>query len=148
MPWDMDDYPNSLNNLNQVVRKKAIDIANAMVDEGHNESRAIPIATQQAKAWYGNANQQEIREFKDQADPTKRGNNDDRYVSRPEMLDKDELIVPHDNGWAVQANGAKQPSDVSQTKAEAIDRGKEIAKKKGTGVTIHRENGTIEEHIS
>lgn len=54
MPWNMKDYPSSLKNLNEDVRKKAIDIANAMVDEGYNESRAIPIATQQAKSWYEN----------------------------------------------------------------------------------------------
>ncbi len=31
--------------------EKAIEIANAMVDEGYEEGRAIPIATSQAKEW-------------------------------------------------------------------------------------------------
>lgn len=51
MPWSMKDYPQSLKNLEEPVRKKAIEIANAMVDEGYEEGRAIPIATSQAKEW-------------------------------------------------------------------------------------------------
>lgn len=49
MPWSMEDYPASLKHLDKPVKKKAIEIANAMVDEGYDESRAIPIATSQAK---------------------------------------------------------------------------------------------------
>lgn len=51
MPWSMKDYPQSLKNLEKPVRKKAIEIANAMLDEGYEEGRAIPIATSQAKEW-------------------------------------------------------------------------------------------------
>ncbi len=51
MPWSMKDYPQSLKNLEEPVKKKAIEIANAMVDEGYEEGRAIPIATSQAKEW-------------------------------------------------------------------------------------------------
>ncbi len=49
MPWNMNDYPSSLKNLDKPVRKKAIDIANAMLDEGYDEGKAIPIATKQAE---------------------------------------------------------------------------------------------------
>lgn len=51
MPWSMKDYPQSLKNLEEPVKKKAIEIANAMVDEGYEEGRAIPIETSQAKEW-------------------------------------------------------------------------------------------------
>lgn len=51
MPWSMKDYPQSLKNLEEPVKKKAIEIANAMIDEGYEEGRAIPIATSQAKEW-------------------------------------------------------------------------------------------------
>lgn len=148
MPWDMNDYPSSLKNLTDVVRKKAIDIANAMVDEGYDETRAIPIATQQAKEWFENADQDEIQAFKEQTDPTERDNDSDRYESRPEMLDKGEHVVPHKDGWAVQSKDAKQPSDVFDTKSDAVERGKEIAKNKGSSLTIHRKDGTIEDRIS
>lgn len=51
MPWDTSDYPPSMKNLDTIVRRKAIDIANAMVKEGYEEDRAIPIAISQAKEW-------------------------------------------------------------------------------------------------
>jgi uncharacterized protein YdaT len=51
MIWTLQDYPSSMKNLNEETRKKAIDIANSMVDEGYAESRAIPIAIEQAKEW-------------------------------------------------------------------------------------------------
>lgn len=49
MPWNMKDYPASMKNLDPLVRKKAIDIANALLDDGYPDDRAIPIATSQAE---------------------------------------------------------------------------------------------------
>lgn len=70
MPWSMKDYPQSLKNLEEPVRKKAIEIANAMVDEGYEEGRAIPIATSQAKEWKKTL----LRKLMKHDDETKRGN--------------------------------------------------------------------------
>lgn len=55
MPWNMKDYPQSMKNLEHTVRKKAIDIANALDADGYLEDRSIPIAISQAKEWYDNA---------------------------------------------------------------------------------------------
>lgn len=44
MPWNMNDYPASMKNLDPLIRKKAIDIANALLDDGYPDDRAIPIA--------------------------------------------------------------------------------------------------------
>lgn len=49
MPWSEHDYPDSLKNLDPIARRKAIDIANAMLAEGYEDDAAIPIATAQAK---------------------------------------------------------------------------------------------------
>lgn len=49
MPWNMKDFPASMKNLDKLTRKKAIDIANALLDEGYPDNRAIPIAIDQAK---------------------------------------------------------------------------------------------------
>ena len=54
--------------------EKAIEIANAMVDEGYEEGRAIPIATSQAKEWKENASKEEIDQLMKHDDETKRGN--------------------------------------------------------------------------
>lgn len=48
---------------------------------------------------------------------------------------------------AVQSEGADRPSDVMDTKAEAVKRGKEIAKNKGTQLIIHKQDGSLDEKI-
>lgn len=148
MPWDKQDYPSSLKNLETPIRNKAIEIANAMVDEGYDEGRAIPIATEQAKEWFENASKAEISEMKQISDKDLRTRDEDKQDSRPELLDKGEHVVPHDDGWAVQAQDAKQPSNVYKNKQDAINRAKEIADNKGTSVTIHKKDGTVEDKVS
>lgn len=49
MPWTMQDYPQSWKNFEELERKKAIDIGNAMLKDGYKESDVIPIATNQAE---------------------------------------------------------------------------------------------------
>ncbi len=51
MPWSNQDYPQSLKNFTPEVRHKAIEIANALLEEGYEEGRAIAIATSQAEKW-------------------------------------------------------------------------------------------------
>lgn len=51
MPWNKKDYPDSMKNLTKPVKEKAIEIANALVDEDYEEGRAISIAIAQAKKW-------------------------------------------------------------------------------------------------
>ncbi len=51
MPWNMKDYPPAMKNLEELTRKKAIDIGNALLAEGYPDDRAIPIAIKQAKEW-------------------------------------------------------------------------------------------------
>ncbi|MET3321415.1 UNVERIFIED_ORG: uncharacterized protein YdaT [Peribacillus simplex] len=34
MPWNKNDYPDSMKNLDKDVREKATEIANALLDEG------------------------------------------------------------------------------------------------------------------
>jgi uncharacterized protein YdaT len=51
MPWSDDNYPISMKNLTADVRRKAIEIANALLEEGNDEGRAIAIATAKAEEW-------------------------------------------------------------------------------------------------
>jgi hypothetical protein len=53
MPWNTAYFPASMKNLPPEVRAKAIDIANALLDEGHPEGQAIRIAIARAKQWAG-----------------------------------------------------------------------------------------------
>ncbi|WP_213421132.1 DUF2188 domain-containing protein [Bhargavaea massiliensis] len=51
MPWNGQDYPDSFKNLDGPVREKAIEIANALVRDGYEDSRAIPIALERAREY-------------------------------------------------------------------------------------------------
>ncbi|REJ08123.1 DUF2188 domain-containing protein [Halobacillus trueperi] len=149
MPWDTDDYPSSFKNLETSIRKKAIDIANAMIDEGYKEGQAIPIATEQAKEWYENADEKEINRVKQMSDKNLKTRDEEgrQGESRPELLEKGQHVVAHEEGWAVKTEDAKQPSDVFDKKQDAIDRAKEIAENKGTQVVIHKKDGNIQEKM-
>lgn len=148
MPWTLNDYPPSMKNMEHTTKKKAIDIANSMIDDGYDENRAIPIAIEQAKKWHENASQSEIEKYKQSGKPTSRSKEGKKYPSHPERLDEGEEVVAHDDGWAVKSSGAKRVNEVFSTKEKAIERGKEIAKNKGTSLTIYKLDGNIQEKYS
>ena len=51
MPWTPERFPVSMKHLPPLVREKAIEIANALLDEGMEEGKAIRIAIAKAKEW-------------------------------------------------------------------------------------------------
>jgi len=51
MPWTTERYPVSMRHLPDAVRSKAIEIANALLDEGVDEGKAIRIAIAKARQW-------------------------------------------------------------------------------------------------
>jgi uncharacterized protein YdaT len=51
MPWNAARYPKSMQHLPDAVRDKAIEIANALLEEGMDEGKAIRIAIAKAKEW-------------------------------------------------------------------------------------------------
>ncbi|HUL63505.1 MAG TPA: hypothetical protein VLW55_02710 [Burkholderiaceae bacterium] len=51
MPWSSGYFPASMRHLEPVVREKAIEIANALLEEGMEEGMAIRIAIAKAKEW-------------------------------------------------------------------------------------------------
>ena len=53
MPWNADYFPTSMKHLPPVVREKAIEIANALLEEGMEEGKAIRIGIAKAKKWAG-----------------------------------------------------------------------------------------------
>jgi len=148
MPWTLNDYPSSLKNLDDITKKKAIDIANAMVDEGYPEDRAIPIATSQAKEWRENASQDEVHNYKKQGNPAERDKDRDNDENNPERLEEGEQVVAHEDGWAVQSSGAQKPSNIYDNKNDAISRAREIAKNKGTGLILFNQDGSVQDKFS
>jgi len=55
MPWTVDRYPAPMKHLPPVVRWKATEIANALLEEGHEEGQAIRIGIARARQWAARA---------------------------------------------------------------------------------------------
>lgn len=135
----MRDYPTSLKNFDPLIRKKIIDIANALVQNGYEEDRAIPIATSQGKEWYENASQEELDQFKEEPNPSM--NDDHELTSNPDLLDEDVEVFYEDEQWKVKTQKAQRASDTFDRKEEALDRAKEIADNRGTQVISYTKDG-------
>lgn len=142
MTWTEKDYPNSMKNLNPVVRKKAIDILNAMIEEGYKEDNAIPISISQAKKWAEDATMEDKKTLK-KKDVTKHKDNPENTSSR--LQDRD-VLVKYDHEslkWIVITDGAKRADSRHETKKEAIKRAKEIANNKDVKVKSYTKKGSM-----
>ena len=64
------------------------------------------------------------------------------------MSKKDQHIVPHNKGWAVKGAGNERATSVHKTQADAIDKGREIARNNQSEILIHGRNGQIRERDS
>ncbi|UUX34696.1 DUF2188 domain-containing protein [Fundicoccus culcitae] len=139
MPWNISDYPASMKNFEPLLRKKMIDMANAMVANGYEEDQAIPIAISQAKEWFENADAEEKRALEKEANPQK---DDTHEISgNPDLLDEDVEVFFNDEKWAVKTVKAERADQLFDTKAEAVKRAKEIAANKGTQVVQYTKDG-------
>lgn len=133
MPFDRRDYPSSMKNLDKPIRDKAIDIINAMLEDGYEEDDAIPIAIAQAKKWAADASNAELDEIrkKDLKDHEKT-----EGKSGAKLADSDvEVSYNYDEEkWQVKSKGASQVEGYYDTKAEAKDRANEIAENRESKV--------------
>lgn len=59
------------------------------------------------------------------------------------MASRNQHVVPHAEGWAIQSEGSKRVTSVFSTKREAIDRAEEIADRSGVELLIHGRHGQI-----
>src|SRR5690625_1310061 len=143
MPWDMNDYPASMKNMEPLVRKKAIDIANALEEEGYDEDRLIPIAQSQAGDWYDNASEEEKKEFEDAPDPSKKDEHD--ASGNPDLIDNDVEVVHEDDRWKVQTVGAERPDKTFEYKEDAVARAEDVARNKESSVHIYKQDGSLQE---
>ncbi|MFC0393717.1 DUF2188 domain-containing protein [Paenibacillus mendelii] len=110
MPWTKSDYPDSLKNFEPRVRNKAVEIANALLDDGYEEGRAIAIATAQAKEW-------------DENHPDHRHNHGKKVPGADRHLH----VVPHDGQWAIKREGIDEPKELFATKADAVEKAQQLA---------------------
>ncbi|MGO3018345.1 MAG: DUF2188 domain-containing protein [Anaerococcus sp.] len=138
MPWTKKDFPNSLKNLEEEVRLKAIDIGNAMMKDGYDEQRVIPIAISKAKDWYKEASPKEKKDLK-KKDITKHKKTSSNSA---EFQDSD-IIVKYrdqDKKWEVKSKGAEKPDSLHDKKVDAEKRAREISKYRDGKVISYKKN--------
>lgn len=63
-------------------------------------------------------------------------------------MSKNIRVVPKGNSWAVQRDGGSRAISNHRTQGTAIDRGREVAKREGGELFIHRPNGQIRDRDS
>lgn len=140
MPWNMQDYPDSLKNFEPLLRNKIIDIANALEESGYEDDRAIPIAINEGKDWYNNASQSERDAFEKEANPQK-DDDHDTSSANPDLLDNDVEVFYEDEQWKVKTVDAERASDTFDKKSDAIERAKEIAENRDANVISYTKDG-------
>nr|WP_300003895.1 DUF2188 domain-containing protein [Tissierella sp.] len=122
MPWTEDDYPAAFKNLEESTRNKAIEIAKSLLDDDFDHPRSIAIAISQAKEW----------------------------ASKRDILKSDgdnQHVVPHKGQWAILREGKERVSHVYETKAEALEKAKEMGKLEKVKVVVHKKDGEIQDNL-
>ncbi|ANE48327.1 hypothetical protein SY83_20870 [Paenibacillus swuensis] len=127
MPWMKGKFPESMKNLDPRVRNKAVEIANALLEDGSEEGRAIAIATAQAKKWNEDHPLHEISSHSQQNRTTANYH-----------------VIPHDGKWAVKSEGQSDVRYIADTKDEAVKKAQVLATDHNNSAIIHRRDGTIE----
>ncbi|WP_130807480.1 DUF2188 domain-containing protein [Senegalia massiliensis] len=120
MTWNKNDYPESMKDLDDKVRNKAIEIANELLDENYSEDKAIPIAINKAKEWAEN------------------------HVSGSKI----HHIVPNGDNWEIKKENSKNASYKFDTKKQALDKAREMLKNETKSVIVHKKDGTIEDALT
>lgn len=143
MPWNMQDYPDSMKNMDPLIRKKAIDIANAMEEDGYDENQLIPIAQSQAKEWFENASKEEKQAFENEENPKKTDDHDSS--SNEELIENDVEVYYEDEVWKVKTIDAKRSDSTFDYKDDAVKRATDIAKKRNTKVIIYKQDGDVQD---
>lgn len=135
MPWTKNDFPDSMKNLPAAVRNKAIEIANALVEEeGMEDGIAIATAISRAKDWAENRGKTYESRKSRSTDVKKHGR--DRYV------------IPYKDEWAIRVEGHARVEKVFRTKQEAVTQARKEAKSVNGSLTIQRKTGKVEKRVS
>jgi len=136
MPWTKSDYPDSMKNLPQAVRDKAIEIGNALLEERDmDEGIAIATAISRAKDWAANHDEPVDRPEASRISDVKE-HGEDRYV------------VPHEKAWAIKVEGEERVEKIFRTKKDAVRQARREARSVNGSLTIQQKNGKVEKRIS
>ena len=119
MPWNKNDYPDSMKNLDVNVREKAIEIANALLKDDYEEGRAISIATSQArKAIHGDEE------------------NSGTYE-----------VISRETDWVLRRADGKRAIFVEETKVDLLQKAKPYVNEQNGILKIYEEDGSIQDTL-
>ncbi|HYC84857.1 MAG TPA: DUF2188 domain-containing protein [Chryseosolibacter sp.] len=136
MPWTKKDYPVSMKNLPKAVREKAIEIANALLEEARmKEGIVIATAISRAKDWAVNHGKRAESKRSRSTDVKRHG--EDRYV-----------IPYNEKEWAIRKEGAVKVEKVFASKPEAVKKARQEARQANASLTIQKRTGKVQQRIS
>lgn len=119
MPWNKNDYPESMKNLDTEVRDKAIEIANALIKDNYEEGRAISIATSQArKAIHGDMENRVTYE-----------------------------VISRETDWVLRKTDGRRAIFVEDTKEELLLKAKPYVNNQNGILNIYEENGDLQDTL-
>lgn len=118
MPWTKRDYPDSMKNLDESVRNKAIEIASRLLEDDYDEGRAIPIAISQAKEWHDNRGGEAASEITHH-------------------------LVPEGDKWVLKGKDNDERFEF-ETKEEAMVKVDDLIAEKKVKVMIHDSDGNFQ----
>jgi len=119
MPWSKHDYPDSMKNLPDRVREKAIEIANAVLEDGKDEGRAIAIGIAQAR-----------KHFED--DDHKR---------------QEYHIMADGEDWVLKTKSGKRAIKREDTKEDLLEEAKEYVKDHDGVLFVHTKDGEVSQKL-
>lgn len=64
------------------------------------------------------------------------------------MASKNQHVVPHQDGWAIEGAGNQREISVHNIQQQAIDAGRNIARNQKSELVIHRPDGRIRDKDS
>jgi uncharacterized protein YdaT len=124
-----------MKNLPAPVRSKAVEIANALLEERNmDEGIAIATAISRAKDWAANRGKETESPRSRATDVKQHG--EDRYV------------IPKGDEWAVKKEGSKRVEATFDTKKEAVKKARSEAKEANASITIQKKTGRVEKRVS
>ncbi|MDO3409497.1 DUF2188 domain-containing protein [Saccharibacillus sp. CPCC 101409] len=154
MPWNKQDYPQSMKNLDARVRNKAIEIANALLGDGYEEGRAIAIATSQAEEWaenhpeHGGKSSGGDRDSKSShlkdSHSHSGGSNSQSGSGGQSSVRRALHVVPHEDGWAVKEEHKDKPLSTHDRKDEALKAAHKEADGRDVHVFVHDADGKLQ----
>ncbi|MBS4220870.1 DUF2188 domain-containing protein [Bacillus sp. FJAT-49711] len=119
MPWSKHDYPVSMKNLPDEVRNKAIEIANALVEDDKDEGRAISIGIAQARKYF-----------------------EDGHDDRTEYH-----VMGDGEDWVLKRKDGERAIKREDTKEDLLEEAKEYVKDHNGVLFVHNKDGDISQKL-